>query len=201
MVSRNAPFIQLPWSRPPPPVGMAPGAEDAVRRALGEDGIDRITQTISPGNLVSMESGGTHLVSGAVDGQPYALAFDLYIADPATAGDDVRRLRLQGIAAWQRGPGSPGGEAGNGPHIHCVWPGAKTMNGQNLEQISSFIHGYRGLSGRGISAAAWKDTSIQPDEIAAVRKVYGAVPAHRPVRALTPYEMRHRGRRIPPALS
>ena len=183
--------FRLPWSPAVPPPGLAPGAEAAVRRALGDDGVARVTQTISPGNLVSVKSGGTHLISGNVDGVPYGLAFDLGIVDPQTADDDVHRLRLQGIAAWHRSPDAPGGMAGDGPHIHCVWPGAKTANVQNLEQISSFIHGYRGLVGHGKDATHWRDASITPTEIAAVRAAYATVPRHRPLRDLTPYELRH----------
>ena len=190
-LDRQENSFRLPWSPAVPPPGLAPGAEAAVRRALGDDGVARITQTVSPGNLVSVESGGTHRISGCVDGVPYGLAFDIGIVDPTSADEDVHRLRLQGIAAWHRDLDSPGGLAGNGPHIHCVWPGAKTANIQNLEQISSFVHGYRGLVGHGTDTATWCDVSITPTEVAAVRAVYATVPKHRPLRDLTPYELRH----------
>ena len=170
---------------------MEPGATTAVRRALGDDGIARIVQVISPGNQPSAVSAKTHLQSGIDHGRPYGLAFDLMIVDPLTADADVRRLRLQGIAAWRRGPGSPGGGDTLLPHIHCVWPGASTSNFENKEQVSSFVHGYRGLAGKRHPRKRWRDPSIQADEIHRVTAVYERVNGHGSLRAIPTYDEKH----------
>lgn len=187
-------IIWLPVLRVPGiPPGMAPGAAAALRRALGDDALGRVTQVISSGNQPSTVSGRTHMISGFAHGVPYGLAFDLSIPPFDDANADVRRLRLQGIAAWRRGPDSPGGGETLAPHIHCVWAGAPTDNPDNREQISSFIHGYRGLSGLGITHDHWSDPTIQSDERDHVRLVYESVNGHGSLDAVAPYEERHRG--------
>lgn len=188
-------FALVRYWRASIPKEMAPGALAAVQRALGSRGIDRIVQVISPGNRPSVVSAATHLASGTDHGRPYGLAFDLDIPDPKTADADVRALRLQGIAAWRRGPGAPGGAEGLMPHIHCVWPGAPTTNIQNCQQVSSFAHGYRGLVGIGVPHERWLDQSIRPDERAKVTAVYESVHGPGSLAAMPPYETLHRGRR------
>jgi len=174
---------------------MAPGAAAAVRRALGQVGVDRIVQVISPGNRASFVSARTHLASGVDHGRLYGSAFDLCILDTGTADSDVHALRMQGIAAWRRGPGAPGGAEGLAPHIHCVWPGAPSSNVQNGEQISSFVHGYRGLVGIGVPRSRWPDPSIQADEQARVAAVYEHVNGLGSLATVLVYEARHRPRR------
>ena len=173
---------------------LAPGAADAIRRALGDGGVRRVVQVISPGDKDSAASAGTHKSSGAVDGQPYGLAFDIMIQPGEDPDEDTRALRLQGIAAWRRGPGAPGGPAGLGPHIHCVWPGAPTTNGQNVEQISSFVHGYRGLADAARPRAQWIDPSIKDDERAKVREIYEKIHGPGSLNAAETYDARHHGR-------
>lgn len=173
---------------------LAPGAADAIRRALGDNGERRLVQVISPGDADSAASAGTHKSSGTIDGQPYGLAFDLMIAPGEDPDADTRALRLQGVAAWRRGPGAPGGPAGLGPHIHCVWPGAPTTNGQNIEQISSFVHGYRGLADASRPRAQWIDPSIQDDERAKVREIYESVHGAHSLDGAATYDALHRGR-------
>src|SRR5437870_937582 len=75
-------LLLVPRSKRPPPADMAPGATAAVRRALGNAGVERIVQVISPGNRPSAVSAGTHLASGVWHGRPYGLAFDIAIVDP-----------------------------------------------------------------------------------------------------------------------
>jgi hypothetical protein len=173
---------------------LAPGAATAIRKALGPSGLDRVTQIISPGDQPSLVSGGTHMQSGVFHGHPYGLAFDIAVPSDTTADKDTRALRLQGIAAWFRAPGSPDGVAGNGPHIHCVWPGATTSNPQNLEQIASFVHGYRALADEGKPLNEWKDRSITRDEIARVAHIYRLAHPKTPLADITPYDALHRGR-------
>lgn len=173
---------------------LAPGAADAIERALGPKGLDRVTQIISPGGRASLVSGGTHMPSGTIDGHPYGLAFDIGVAGPAQAERDTRALRLQGVAAWYRSPDSPDGAAGSGPHIHCVWPGAPTHNSQNLEQIASFVDGYRGLADAGLPRREWIDPTITPAEIARVAHMYRTVRSRRSLHDLRPYDALHRGR-------
>jgi len=151
---------------------MLPREAAAVVRALGPDSLDRVIQVISPNDRPSLVSGGTHVMSGIYHAKPYGLAFDIAIANPSIADYDVRSLRLQGIAAWRRGPGAPGGGEDLGPHIHCVWPGAPTRNVQNKEQVSSFVHGYRGVIEPSADRAQWRDPTITPAEIRCVRRVY-----------------------------
>jgi len=184
-------LLLVPRSKRPPP-DMAPGATAAVRRALGNAGVERIVQVISPGNRPSAVSAGTHLASGAWHGRPYGLAFDIAIVDPLRTDVDVRALRLQGIAAWRRGPGAPGGGDSLLPHIHCVWPGAPTRNGQNREQVASFVLGYRGLADMGLPRSRWKDLSIRPDERERVRAVYERVNGRGSLARVVPYDARHR---------
>jgi len=172
---------------------LAPGAASAIVCALGPKALDRVGQVISPGNTVSWYSAGTHLASGIANGRPYGCAFDILI-DPARNPDaDTRKLRLQGIAAWHRGPGAPGGPAGMGPHIHCVWPGAPSRNPQNVQQIASFLHGWRGLADRSKPRREWRDPSIRPDEIAAVRHVYAIAHRKHPAVDVVAYDAIHRG--------
>jgi len=173
------------------PDGMAPGATSAVRRALGDVGVARIVQVISPGNRPSKESAGTHLASGVFRGKPYGLAFDIAILNPSAADADVRSLRLQGIAAWRRGPGAPGGAPGLLPHIHCVWPGAPTRNFQNREQVSSFVHGYRGVVPVEADRSTWRDPSIQSDEQAQVKGIYERVNGGGSLVGVPVYEVMH----------
>lgn len=175
---------------------LPPGAAAAIRGALGEDGIRRLGQVITPDNRPSTESGGTHLCSGFAGGKPYGLAFDIEIVDDATADADTRALRLEGVVAWHRGPRAPGGPAGNGLHIHCVWPGAPTRNRQNTEQISSFVHGYRGLADAGRPRSAWADPSIRADEVAAVKRVYEHVHGEGSLIGVRTYDERHFGRSL-----
>jgi hypothetical protein len=170
---------------------MAPGSMAALRRALGDDAGERITQVISAGNRPSTVSASTHLRSGWVHGRPYGLAFDLAIVDGEKADDDVRRLRLQGIAAWRRGPGAPGGGESLSPHIHCVWPGAPTENSDNREQVSSFVHGFRGLVGVG-PPREWRDPSIRADERIRVKAAYERINGRRSLDHVVPYEQKHR---------
>ncbi|MEO7716167.1 MAG: hypothetical protein ABIY70_08185 [Capsulimonas sp.] len=173
---------------------LAPGAANAIRRALGDGGVRRVVQVISPGNQDSAASAGTHKSSGEIDGRPYGLAFDIMIQPGQDPDADTRALRLQGIAAWRRGPGAPGGPAGLGPHIHCVWPGAPTSNIQNVEQISSFVHGYRGLADAARPRAQWIDPSIQDDERAKIREVYEQVNGAGSLKTADTYDALHRGR-------
>jgi hypothetical protein len=187
-------FVFYRFWRASIPNEMAPGAAAAVRRALGSKGIDRIVQVISPGNRPSLVSAATHLASGTDHGHAYGLAFDLDIPAPKTADADVRALRLQGIAAWRRGRGAPGGAEGLMPHIHCVWPGAPTTNIQNCQQVSSFAHGYRGLVGIGVPHERWLDPSIRSDERMKVTAVYESVHGPGSLAAMPPYETLHRGR-------
>lgn len=49
----------LTHTKPSVPPDLAPGAAAAIRRALGDAGIARITQVISTGNRPSAVSGGT----------------------------------------------------------------------------------------------------------------------------------------------
>lgn len=156
---------------------LAPGAANAIQAALGKDGLRRVGRIVTPGQ--DSLSGGTHRASGyflSKDGKkrPYGCAFDVRVAGetPTQAQQDARDLRLQGIAAWYRAPGSESGLAGSGPHIHCVWPGAPTSNVQNLQQISSFVQGYKGLANHLNPKNAWIDSSIQADEIKAVEAAY-----------------------------
>lgn len=171
---------------------MAPGVLAATQRALGDNAIENITQVLSFDNRRTSYSGGTHLMSGAKNGIPYSLAFDIAVTDPLHADSDVHKLRMQGIAAWRRGPGAPGGAQNMAPHIHCVWAGAPTRNVENLEQISSFIHGYKGIVCRNPDHNAWRDPSIQPSEIAAVKNLCYATFHSRRMDSIEPYEMRHR---------
>lgn len=173
---------------------LAPGASGAIARALGPRGLERVTQIISPGGRASTVSGGTHMPSGFAHGHLYGLAFDIAVSGPAQAVRDTRALRLQGIAAWYRSPDSPDGAAGSGPHIHCVWPGAPTHNPQNLEQITSFVDGYRGLADAGLPHREWIDPTLTPAEIARVAHVYRTVHPREPLRVIVPYDALHRGR-------
>ena len=79
------------------------------------------------------------------------------------------------------------------PHIHCVWPGARSDNPQNAQQISSFVHGWRALADRGRPRTNWRDPSIRPDEIAAVRHAYERVHGRGSLARVTPYDELHRG--------
>lgn len=170
---------------------LAPGALPAIVAALGPDGPSRLTHVIDPAPTPGM-SGGTHLASEVIDGRPYGCAFDIAPADdPAQTQNDLRQLRLHGIAAWYRDAGSPDGAAGNGPHIHCVWPGAETSNPQNLQQVASFVDRYQGLAHRQDPITDWQDPSITPAEIAAVRHAYNTVKHRKPLTELKPYDAIH----------
>jgi hypothetical protein len=173
--------------------GLLPKEADAIRRALGPDGLDRVSQVISPDNRPSAVSGGTHMISGYYKGKPYGLAFDIVIQDPSLADNDVHNLRMQGIAAWRRGPGAPGGAANLGPHIHCVWPGAPTRNYQNREQISSFVKRYKGVVEEGGDKANWRDPSITPAEVQSVTTLYERQYGPGSLRSVPTYESRHHG--------
>ena len=177
--------------RPSIPAGLLPKEAAAIVRALGSDGLSRVIQVISPNNQPSLVSGGTHMASGVYRGQPYGLAFDIAIADPNAADADVHRLRMQGIAAWRRGPGAPGGGDNLGPHIHCVWPGAPTHNIQNREQVSSFVHGYRGVIEPNRDKRTWRDPTITPEEIRCVRLAYEAQFGAGSLKRMPSYELRH----------
>lgn len=186
-------FRGVPTPPSPLAVQLPPGCADAITRALGPQGLTRLGQVISAGNKATSFSAGTHLQSGTVDGHPYGCAFDILIDPLRNADADTRKLRLQGIAAWHRGPHAPGGPAGIGPHIHCVWPGIPTHNAQNLQQIGSFIHGYRGLANKRMPRRQWRDPSIHPDEIAAVTRRYNKAHACRPIGSLVAYDALHAG--------
>jgi len=172
---------------------LAPGAAGAIVRALGPDGLYRVGQVISENNRTTWYSGGTHRASGMYKGRPYGLAFDILIMPTSNPDVDARALRLQGIAAWHRGPGAPGGPVGMGPHIHCVWPGFWTNNNQNTQQISSFVHGYRALADKARPRNEWLDPSIRSDEIACVRRAYEGVHGKGSLRQVTTYDSLHRG--------
>jgi hypothetical protein len=172
---------------------LPPGTANAIVRALGPGGLDRVGQVVSAGNKSSWFSGSTHRASGRVDGHPFGCAFDVLIDPLRNADADTRKLRLQGIAAWHRGPRAPGGPAGIGPHIHCVWPGTPTSNPENLQQIGSFIHGYRGLASKARPRREWRDPTIRADEIAAVTRRYNKGHACRPIMSLVAYDQLHRG--------
>ncbi|MGO8671570.1 MAG: hypothetical protein ACLQVD_09435 [Capsulimonadaceae bacterium] len=155
----------------------------------------RLTQVISPGNRPSAVSAGTHMASGFDHGRIYGCAFDIAVVAPDRSADrDVRALRLQGIAAWRRGPDAPGGAPGLAPHIHCVWPGASSHNIQNAQQIASFVRGYRGLVGIGVPRTRWIGPSIRPDERRRVRELYDSVHGSNSLRSITPYELLHSAR-------
>lgn len=174
---------------------LAPGAAPAIVRALGPGGLDRLTQVISPGNARSSYSAGTHLASGTIEGRPYGNAFDIAILPWESADADTRALRLQGIAAWHRGPGAPGGPDGMVPHIHCVWPGYPSHNPENAEQIDSFLHGWKALADRGKPVEDWRDPSIRHDEIARVRRVWEKAHGLAPLSRQMAYDALHRSPR------
>jgi hypothetical protein len=176
---------------PSVPPGLLPKEADAIKRALGPDGLDRVSQVISPQDRPSVIRGGTHMMSGIYNGKPYGLAFDIIILSSSTADADVHKLRMQGIAAWRRGHGAPGGANNLMPHIHCVWPGAPTTNVQNREQISSFVHRYKGTVEAGGSKATWRDPTITPAEIQTVTQLYVQVYGPRSLRRVVTYESRH----------
>jgi len=197
-VSNRNRFFPPPYSLQPqnPLIAqLAPGAPEAIERALGQDGLTRVSQVVSANNEPNWYSGGTHMASGSINGRLYGLAFDIVIDPMTDADEDTRKLRLQGIAAWHRGDGASGGEAGMGPHIHCVWPGAPSHNRQNGQQIASFLRGWRGLVGhaRGRPMKSWRDLSIRKDEIEQVRMTYERVHGRASADNLTPYEYLHSG--------
>ena len=186
-------FLVWPAKRKPiVPIGMLPAEAHVVVLALGPTGLYRVIQVISPNDLPSEVSGGTHMMSGMYHGKPYGLAFDIAIIDPLTADSDVHKLRMQGIAAWRRGPGAPGGGENLGPHIHCVWLGARTRNVQNREQVSSFVHGYKGVVEKDENPKNWRDTSITRPEIGRVRSVYEGIYGKGSLARIPLYETRHR---------
>jgi hypothetical protein len=192
-IVRISPGLFVPLQPAPPDVvgELAPGALPAITAALGPDGKSRVTHVVD--SVASPHiSEGTHRTSGWIDGRPYGCAFDIAADDDLESTlADVRSLRLHGIAAWYRGPDSPDGAAGSGPHIHCVWPGAVTGNLQNLEQIASFEDGYQGLAHRQDPRSDWIDTSITSAEKAAVRHSYNTVRGRKPIGLVRPYDALH----------
>lgn len=185
-------FAVWPGRRKPSvPSGMLPAEAHAVVRALGPAGLYRVTQVISPDDRPSAVSGGTHMMSGLYHGKPYGLAFDIAIIDPSTADSDVHKLRMQGIAAWRRGPGAPGGGENLGPHIHCVWLGARTRNVQNREQVSSFVHRYKGIVEMGSDKGTWRDPTITTEEVRSVTAEYEKEYTGHSLSAEPTYESRH----------
>ena len=127
----NAPIPRKPVLAPYVVGALAPGAEAVLSEA--NIPLDRVSYIINHDRGLS---GGTHYASGKdVQGRLYGNALDVIPA--ATAPErrsEIRRLRLAGFAAWSRGDREPGQSAGNGPHYHLVWAGAKTANPDQRQQ-------------------------------------------------------------------
>lgn len=175
---------------------LAPGASRAIQAALGKNGFGRVGRIVTPAS--DSLSGGTHRASGFIMGKdgkkiPYGCAFDVSVTGEtsAQAQQTARELRLQGIAAWYRAPGSESGMAGSGPHIHCVWPGAPTDNAQNEQQISSFVQGYQGLANHSNPKNEWFDPTIKPDEVKAVETAYDQGGHAQPLSQVNSYDSMH----------
>lgn len=193
--------IWLGRDRPPSPTIMGGVPPGALRALLGADiDPDRITQTVSPGNATTPYSANTHLASYVSGGQFYSDAIDIlpFDGDAGQRVAEVRRLRLAGFAAWWRGPGSPGGPAPRGmsPHYHIVWAGHATRNRSQHQQIVSFLHGLRGLArhrGRPFRTllTGYRDPSIRPDEIRAVRSRLLRISAGSRLDLASSYEANH----------
>ncbi len=129
----------------------------------------------------STYSGGTHGASGRTNrkGQPYGSAIDIRVngMTPQQIANDVSDLRSVGFAAWYRAPGGPSGSAGTGPHIHAVWSGAKTRNSDQLQQIASFLRGYKGIANADKPMSKWIDPTFKKGDkdcvLANINRLYG----------------------------
>ncbi len=133
------------------PSRMFPGAHAAMIRAGVGDNL--LIQTFGDAPL----SVGTHCPEPGVT---WSAATD--IASGSSPCARVHDLRMEGFAAWSRGPPS------FSVHIHAVYAGAPVLKSSLVSQLNSFLVGRNGLANNDVETHC-AITQAERNAVAAVR--------------------------------